>query len=341
MQRAICATGAAFAATSLLLAAGPAAQIPKLDLVELGVLPGGTYSEAYAVNDHGQVVGTSQTGGQQHAALWHDGTMVDLGTLPEGHSSYAFSVNARGQIVGFGDTIGPACDPGVFSACQHAFVWDEGVMTPLRPLAGPFSHAADINDRGHVVGSSTTTSGEGHAVLWADGRTVDLGVLPGDTVAHANAINNRGQIVGWSSGETTRAFIWENGEMRELGTLNGSFGLAVDINKRGMIFGVGDDAGARPPVVWFRDTVGDLGILPGFETAYVSRANDRGQVVGSMATYQGVVAIPVVWDDGRIIQLPLLPPLAECDNCNSANDINNRGTIVGISGGRAVLWTPR
>ncbi len=49
----------------------------------------------------------------------------------------------------------------------HAFLWEGGQMTDLGTLGGYFSVAQAINDRGQVVGSSHTASGENHAVLWS------------------------------------------------------------------------------------------------------------------------------------------------------------------------------
>jgi probable HAF family extracellular repeat protein len=72
----------------------------KLSIRNLGMLPGGDYSEAYAINDDGQVVGTSQTASaREHAFLWQDGKMRDLGTLGGRYSS-AYAINNRGQVVG-------------------------------------------------------------------------------------------------------------------------------------------------------------------------------------------------------------------------------------------------
>src|SRR5207245_9209115 len=45
----------------------------------LGTLPGGRVSFAIAINDAGQVVGTSEGG--SGAFLWQNGIMTDLGTL--------------------------------------------------------------------------------------------------------------------------------------------------------------------------------------------------------------------------------------------------------------------
>ena len=69
-------------------------------MIDLGTLGGGS-SIAYAVNDLGQVVGTSFDAGVSHAFSWTsaDG-MIALGTLG-GSSSYAQALNDRGQVVGF------------------------------------------------------------------------------------------------------------------------------------------------------------------------------------------------------------------------------------------------
>lgn len=100
-------------------------------LIDLGALPGDACANAYFVNDHGQVVGTSEnrelcsvpTG--EHAFLWEDGgPMVDLNTLiPPGASlqlTFAVAINNAGEIAGFG--LPSTCSPQNIDVCGHAYV---------------------------------------------------------------------------------------------------------------------------------------------------------------------------------------------------------------------------
>jgi len=69
-------------------------------MIDLGTLPGGTYTFAAGIN-----VGSGDLGGRCcHAFLYSGGVMIDLGTLPGGGTSLANAINNSGQVVGYGDT---------------------------------------------------------------------------------------------------------------------------------------------------------------------------------------------------------------------------------------------
>jgi probable HAF family extracellular repeat protein len=135
----------------------------------LGRLPGDNSSVATDVNDWGQVVGTSRTFpswsfevSSSTAFLWENGTMTALGPLNSTLDFTAASaVNGAGQVVG---TAQPdQTHQGV------AFLWQNGVMVDLNRLIPASSGwllqtAADINDRGQIVGSGTI-NGQTHAFL--------------------------------------------------------------------------------------------------------------------------------------------------------------------------------
>jgi probable HAF family extracellular repeat protein len=101
-----------------------------------------TTSAANAVNDSGQVVGSSDTKKERnHAFLWSRGKMTNLGTLG-GLGSEALGVNNSGQVVGSSWLRG--------GSNYDAFFWSKGKMTDLGTLAPhdelADSMAASVND---------------------------------------------------------------------------------------------------------------------------------------------------------------------------------------------------
>jgi probable HAF family extracellular repeat protein len=84
-------------------------------LHDLGTL-GGTGSQAYSINNGGEIVGDADTAQViqtgfgpdhlQHAFLYHNGKMLDLNSLLPARTTWelsrATSINDRGQIVGYG-----------------------------------------------------------------------------------------------------------------------------------------------------------------------------------------------------------------------------------------------
>jgi uncharacterized membrane protein len=95
-----------FAAVCLLgVAAGSArAQIATEwsggSVINLGGLPGSTFSSALSINDVGQAVGASAFGGSEVATEWSGGSVINLGGLPGSTFSSALSINDVGQAVG-------------------------------------------------------------------------------------------------------------------------------------------------------------------------------------------------------------------------------------------------
>jgi probable HAF family extracellular repeat protein len=154
---------------------------------DLGVLSGGTDSEARAINSLGQIVGVSWTfangvSGNHRAFLYGTAGLQDLGTLG-GSQADAYDINGVGQVVG---------DAQDSSGSWHGFLYSSGLMLTL---GGSGSSARSINDSGEIVGSSN-----GRAVIFQGGTAIDLNTLiPAGSpwvLGDANAINNAGQIVG-------------------------------------------------------------------------------------------------------------------------------------------------
>jgi probable HAF family extracellular repeat protein len=269
-------------------------------LVDLGSL-GGDATEVAALNARGQVVGTGRTAtGDLHAFLWSDGAMHDLGTLG-GRVSRAAAINGRGQVVGSSETT---------DGMTHAFLWEGGQMTDLGTIAGGLnSSAAAINERGQVVGSSAVPKYSAwhaqwvHAALWDAGKVVDLGALyavdstsPPGAVESAGAtdISDQGVVVGrssvpWASYRIAdRGFIWQDGQMRDLGTLADLHGsVTTRISNAGQIAGMAFREDFSDPIagVMWRD--GQIAILGSLDTTshsgywtYVNDMNGAGRIVG-------------------------------------------------------------
>ncbi len=147
-------------------------------ILDLGTLPGGKSSSIdgvtrvgdlnfsnyypHAINEAGQVVGTSTTAnGRWHPFLWQNGRMTDLAArLPDAKNSWWSqpTINDRGQVV--------ATMALRTTTVERAYVWQNGKATALGTLGGASSFAAAINNHGEVIGSSTTKTGQTHAVLW-------------------------------------------------------------------------------------------------------------------------------------------------------------------------------
>ena len=137
-------------------------------VIDLGVPPGYTGGEAVAVNERGQAAGhVFGPAVASRAAFWDQGGRVVLLDVPPGaRFSVARGINDAGDVVG---TFTPA--PGAPTGDQAAF-WRGGALTvlpalPRQPDASgvPSVSASDVNNRGQVVGGSSSAGGD-RAVRW-------------------------------------------------------------------------------------------------------------------------------------------------------------------------------
>ncbi|HKY27575.1 MAG TPA: DUF3466 family protein [Pyrinomonadaceae bacterium] len=271
---------------------------------------GGPASDAFGINDAGEIVGQADTdqidleaGGAFISLAFfidRDGVVHNLGTLSGYKYSQAFAINNTGLIVGRVYNGNPE-DP---VAPMRAVIYEDGVMRQIGTLGGTSSMAFAVNDLGSVVGAARTTSGEQHAFLYYGGVMHDLDTLGGN-LSTARGINSRGQIVGGSRlaipGQR-HAFVFEFGVMRDLGTLGGNFSEAFAINDSGQIVGQAETAtGERHAFLYTNGRMVDLGTLGGtFSVAFA--INNRGEIVGQSETTIGDFHA-FLYKDGVMIDL--------------------------------------
>lgn len=290
----------------------------EYNVVDLGTL-GGNYSQAYAINNSGQVVGVATlAGGQEHAFLYQNGSMVDLGTLG-GSYSQATAINNGGVIVGTtADSTGHPL----------GFIYTNGAMTALPALPNTtIIHVNGINDFGQVVGNfrSSDTTDYPHAAnsqpfIYSGGV-----VTPVPTVsfsANGYAINNSGVVVGFLSyGDPVSGgapFRYENGQFSPVPS-NILSGAASAINGAGQIAGnIGVAETATRAFIWQGDsaTLLDDGIPLGI--------NNTGEIVGTTQ-----VGLAFVYKNGTLSYLQYLVDPSSNLSLTSAYGVNDLGQIVG------------
>jgi probable HAF family extracellular repeat protein len=253
-------------------------------IVDIGSLTGWGYTYPAALNANGLVVGYSlgvEFNGCcfPHAFSWTpasgSGGSTFLGVLtgtcppytPIYTCSVATALNDSGQIVGYSN--------------DHAFLWTQaGGIVDLTP-SGVGGQALGVNAIGQVVGDNNA-----HAFSWTSGSgLVDLGTL-GDAVrSHVTAVNNSGQVVGWSYGGPSGlhdAFLWtQTGGMIDLGVISGTtVSEAYAINPTGQVVGVlGAPGGINHAFTWTQ-AGGIVDLTPNSVSGWATSVNASGQIAG-------------------------------------------------------------
>jgi uncharacterized membrane protein len=180
-----------------------------------------------------------------------------------------------------------------------------------------------INSWGQVAGTATSLGPPFRAMVWTGGIGVDLGALCADCNSAATAINDAGDVAGWSTqaGDPNQyAVLWRSGTMTILPPLPGDTrAVANGINNLGLIVGTSSGSTGNHGVLW-RD-----GIPEPVNATTVRAINDAGMMIG---TQSGVGAI-VIQPDGAVAPLPSVS--GSCSNPN-AFGLNEAGTVVGTVG---------
>ena len=297
-------------------------------VVDLGTLGGSNANSAVewpVKNNHGLVVGISQgpapdplgetfscadfiptNGDTCLPFLWQNGTLGQLPLLG-GNNGFATEINNAGIAVGWAETAvhDPTCvSPQVLQFL--AVEWgpaanDKHVLPPFG--SDSTSAATAINDAGAVVGISGDCDvavgafSARHALLWLNGRPINLPTLGGQGWNTPMAISNDGIIVGFSDtpGDVVN------------GLLTANFQAAL----------------------WTRDGIVNLHTLPGDATAQATGVNNFAQIVGTSFAANGSSRV-FLWQDGTLYDLNTLVQTNAPLYLLATGDINDNGEITGM-----------
>ena len=224
--------------------------------------PENAFSMGFGINNRGEIVGETDS----YAFLWTDRRGMVL--LDRTRFNAAWDINDNGLIVGM--CMVYCCPPQ-----YHAVLWtDVGKILDLGTLK-LHSQALGINNRGEVVGGSSDKVGWTHERIGSENynSVFDHSCVPfiwtgqygmsqlpmlGGDAGSAHAINERGQVIGWSYtvANEVHAFVWtrKNG-IKDLGTLPGdAVSVAYGINNLGQVVGYSmsknGTEGTRHAVIW-------------------------------------------------------------------------------------------
>lgn len=298
-------------ATMVIACFGAAVAQVSYTVTDLGDLNGGNLGCAMGVNNHGWtevMYGTQdpeQTGPlvQGRAGVNIEGLKIDLGTLGGKNSWTNYNgINDRGEAVGLAETAVPDpdgedfCAFGTHLTCRP-FLWKNGHMRALPTLGGNNGQASGINKSGQIAGFAQTT-------------VTDSGCPPY---------------------QITAGVIWQNGKVQaQLPTVSGDpDGVAFGINKQGQATGyTGTCTAANHAVLWENGTVTALPDL-GVESALGVAINDKGEIVGQVASADGTTAYGAVWqNEGGTYTITSFNTLPG-DYYSFGEGINNQGQAVG------------
>lgn len=303
-------------------------------IVDLGRLPGSVAMQARAVNNLGQVVGRAQfrsDGGEIVAKPWYwsrSSGMIAMALQPSMVGGEAWDINDAGLVVGWAEL-----DDGLAVPVVWASVIESPRVLPLLPGYSEGTATA-VNEHGVVVGRSGLGV-DRVPVRWLDGATSVEEFQPDLPGGWARAVNEQGNIAGYSIPFPADAFYWSQGTLTVIGTFGGLLAYAQDMNDHDQVVGPTFSAtyGWRG-FAWDAAT-GDVTMLD--FNAYA--INNVGEIVGVMVSEP----LPVLWSPTDGMQLlPMLVDATE-GGIAVAYDINDGGQVAGYAYApdgnfHAVLW---
>lgn len=196
-------------------------------------------------------------------------TIVTLSPPGDNPTSWLYGISDAGAVAGIG--------------WAGAFIYDDGIYTPIAVPGGKNTSATDVNDAGHVVGRYHDGSGY-RAYVYADGTYTTL-AIPGAIHAWAQGINNAGIVVGYyvDSGPYGQSFVYDGQTVTPFNYPGALGTVLTGINDAGHMVGYATVADgnnlATVAFVYDGATFTSLA-FPGASITEAWGINDTGEIVG-------------------------------------------------------------
>ena len=237
--------------------------------------PGADRTEAYGINNAGQIVGYFFDATGQHGFLKDGDNYVVIDVGLEGTS--ALGINDVPQIVGFASDQGFLKDGDLVESIDvplsnftvawdinnvggvvgtfnddfgtHGFFKDGDNIVPIDGPEALFTEATGINDSGEIVGNYINSAGLFQAFK-VSGGFLSVIQAPAATITEAGDINQLGQVVGSfvDPNSVVHGFVMSDSEISIVDAPDAAspnFTQAKGINDTGSVVGWFDEGGGR------------------------------------------------------------------------------------------------
>lgn len=216
----------------------------------------------------------------------------------------------------------------------HYAVTDLGTLP-----GGTFSQATALSNNGLLSGLADVADGTQRAVLWYQGRIIDVskpGLLGPNSGAFGINVSGQASIqaestmkdpngenfCAYGTGLRCLPFFWQGGVMTPLPTLGGYNGTVGNINNRGQVVGIAENStrdpecppgvaftGTGPQVLDYEAVIwgpsqGEIRVLrplPGDTVGMALWINDNGEAVGASGRCGNTVLPPVAFGPHAVL----------------------------------------
>jgi hypothetical protein len=310
-------------------------------IIELGLFPGASYTNAIHLNNNDQVIGTAGIGSANIGWIWEDGVFTNLGKLNVNDTqTIPQYMNDNGMVAGISRDS---------SYNTTAWIWQNGQFTILPTAAGYNNiQLRKLNNNDQVIGFAYIQNSNTYKPwIWEDGQYTELVGLPNSTSSYPQYLNDQGDVIGSSNFSNINKFWkWHDGQLTEITGLTGKSNTQIHgLNENGQILGTSSDSNNNRQSWIMKDgQYTEIAKYQGLTNSNVNTLNDLGQVIG-LSYDSNYVTTGWVWTNGEFTKLEKLAGsnytnarYAYDMYINGLNKVMNNSKVLGQAQNAAIVW---